>query len=786
MRSLARTAFLALAVVFAISALAQTPDVNAPIQVQRYQAPVRVACVGDSITAGSGTKVRELESYPAQLQRMLDEHTWLVGNFGVSGATLMNRGDKPYQKLPVFQDALKFDPDVVIVMLGTNDSKPQNWRFKEQFVADYRDLLGRFKALPKVPRIFICRPVVVIGAGAFGINGDAVAQELPLIDAIAKDAQVGVIDMRGALASREDLLPDHVHPNTEGANLLARAAYRALTGGEFVGTLAPVVHSEGKLLVVPQTPPRGDEAPWNPDGGDGTYRNPVLFADYSDPDAIRVGDDFYLVASSFMAAPGLPILHSKDLVNWTLINHALPRQVPDDHFSVPRHGEGVWAPAIRHHTGRFWIFYPDPDFGIYVTTAQDPAGAWTPPVLVKAGLGLIDPCPFWDDDGQPYLIHAWAFSRAVVSNRLTLHKLSPDGTKVIDAGTTIIDGVKLPGWRTIEGPKLYRRHGYYYVFAPAGGVPAGYQAVFRAKNLYGPYEPRVVLAQGSTAINGPHQGAWVDTPTGEDWFLHFQDRGAFGRVVHLQPMVWRDDDWPVMGSDPKGIGKGEPVLGHAKPNVGRTYPVATPQTSDEFEGPALGLQWQWNANPRPEWAALDARPGFLRLSGVRAPQTRNDGAPATNNRYDAPNFLLQKFPAPEFMVTTELEYAPAAEGEFAGLAVFGYDYALFGLRRTADGLNLVLLVNPGANRPGAEEREAAAVAAKDGPVYLRVTVAKDATCRFSYSSDNRTFQPMGEPFKASRDRWIGAKVGLVASAPPSAVKTGYADFDWFRVRPVSD
>ena len=239
MKSFSRTALLAAAIIFAASTPAQTPDVNAPIPVQRYAAPVRVACVGDSITAGSGTKVRELESYPAQLQRMFDERSWLVGNFGVSGATLMNSGDKPYQKLPAFQDALKFNPDVVIVMLGTNDSKPQNWRFKEQFVADYLDLPGKIKALPKTPRIFICRPVAVIGAGNFSINGAAVAEELPLLDAIARDAQVGVIDMRGALGGEETLLPDHVHPSTAGANRLARAAYRALTGVEFAGTLAP-------------------------------------------------------------------------------------------------------------------------------------------------------------------------------------------------------------------------------------------------------------------------------------------------------------------------------------------------------------------------------------------------------------------------------------------------------------------------------------------------------------------------------------------------------------------
>jgi beta-xylosidase len=521
-------------------------------------------------------------------------------------------------------------------------------------------------------------------------------------------------------------------------------------------------------------------APWIPDRGDGTYQNPVLFADYSDPDAVRVSDDFYLVSSSFHATPGLPILHSKDLVNWTIINHVFAAQPPADHFSVPRHGEGVWAPAIRYHDGKFWVFYPDPDFGIYFSTAKNPAGEWTSPQLVKAGKGLIDPCPFWDDDGQLYLVHGWARSRAGIANLLTLHKLSPDGTKVLDAGEVIIDGNKIPDWTTLEGPKFYKRHSYYYVFAPSGGVTSGYQAVFRAKNIYGPYERRIVLEQGKTIINGPHQGAWVDTPKGEDWFLHFQDRGAYGRVVHLEPMIWRDDDWPVIGDDPDGDGKGQPVLVHAKPNVGRAYPITTPQISDEFNGKALGLQWQWNANPHDDWASLNAHPGVLRLASVPAPKTRNDGTSATKNIYDAPNFLLQKFPAPEFTVTTMLQFTPAAGGEFAGLTVFGFDYALLGLRRSADGLRLVYVVNRGANR-GAEEREVASVDAKNSTVYLRVSAGTGATCRFAYSFDNQTFTSIGEPFRASGDRWIGAKVGIIASAPSTATKTGYADFDWFHV-----
>src|SRR6187455_681887 len=147
---------------------------------------------------------------------------------------------------------------------------------------------------------------------------------------------------------------------------------------------------------------------WVSDLGNGNFKNPVLNADYSDPDAIRVGNDFYLVSSSFEDIPGLPVLHSYDLVNWTIIGHALKRQPPYDHFSTPRHGNGVWAPAIRYHNGEFYIYYPDPDFGIYLIKAKDMAGTWSEPILVYPGKGIIDPCPLWDDGGQAYLVHAFA------------------------------------------------------------------------------------------------------------------------------------------------------------------------------------------------------------------------------------------------------------------------------------------------------------------------------------------------------------------------------------------
>ena len=218
-----------------------------------------------------------------------------------------------------------------------------------------------------------------------------------------------------------------------------------------------------------------DPPPWNPNRPDGTFSNPVLHADYSDPDVVRVGPDYYMTSSSFSAVPGLPILHSKDLVNWSLVNHALPRLVPEDVFRVPRHGAGVWAPAIRHRAGKYWIYYPDPDFGIYAITAADPRGAWSKPMLVKQGKGLIDPCPLWDDDGRVYLVHAFARSRAGFANVLHLNRMNEEAMRVVDEGRVVIDGDRIPGYTTLEGPKFYKRNGWYYIFAPAGGVKQGWR-----------------------------------------------------------------------------------------------------------------------------------------------------------------------------------------------------------------------------------------------------------------------------------------------------------------------
>lgn len=556
--------------------------------------------------------------------------------------------------------------------------------------------------------------------------------------------------------------------------------------------IVKALFSLGLLAALPMAAQRKEYVSqvWVADRGDGTYQNPVLYADYSDPDACRVGNDFYMTSSSFNCLPGLQILHSNDLVNWRIIGAAIPyRLTPVSTPERPEHGNRVWAPAIRHHNGEFYIFWGDPDQGVFMTKARDPQGPWTEPVLVKAGQGIIDPCPLWDDDGQVYLVHAYAGSRAQLKSVIAICQLNEEATQAVTPSRIIFDGHE--AHPTCEGPKFYKKNGYYYIFHPAGGVVAGWQVVLRSKNVYGPYECKTVLAQGNTSVNGPHQGAWVDTPTGEDWFLHFQDVGAYGRLVHLQPMKWKDG-WPVIGTDPDGDGCGEPVLSHRKPDVGRTYPVCTPQESDEFDGYTLSPQWQWHANINEKWAYYAGNRGFVRLYSYPV-------VPQYRNLWDVANLLLQKTPAPNFTATMKLTFSSTKQykGERTGLVVMGMDYAALVLENTAGGLTLSQVVCHGADK-GQPEQVNASVGLKEGTVYLRVKFGCDGrkiaqsegghnllvTCDFSYSTDGRTFSPLGTTFQAREGKWIGVKVGTFCTRP--AIKAndgGWADVDWFRITP---
>ena len=512
---------------------------------------------------------------------------------------------------------------------------------------------------------------------------------------------------------------------------------------------------------------------WVADNGDGTYKNPIIYADYSDPDVVRVGDDYYMTASSFNAVPGLPILHSKDMVNWKLINHALPQLVPNDTFKFPQHGNGVWAPSIRYHNNEYYIYWGDPDFGIYMVKTKNPFLKWDEPILVLEGKGLIDPCPLWDDNGDVYLVHAWAGSRAGVKSLLTVNNMNSEGTKAIDLGVHVFDGhEKHP---TIEGPKFYKRNGYYYIFAPAGGVATGWQLVLRSKYIYGPYEEKIVLEQGSTKINGPHQGAWVHTQTGENWFYHFQDLEAYGRVVHLQPMTWKND-WPVMGKDLDGNGIGEPVLSYKKPNIGKIYSIETLAETDDFNGFNIGLQWQWNANSNVLWHAKLPGNDYLRLFSIKVPEDYK-------NLWMVPNLLLQKFPAPSFTASTKITLIPeeAKTGKTAGLIIMGMDYTTLSITHDENGYYIQQTEAIKAI-DGAEEKVINKERLKTNTAYLKVEVsAPDAMCQFSFSENGKKFNKIGKPFKAQPGKWIGAKVGLFSVSTQDSKTGGYADVAYFRV-----
>ena len=512
---------------------------------------------------------------------------------------------------------------------------------------------------------------------------------------------------------------------------------------------------------------------WVADLGNGKYKNPVLYADYSDPDVCRVGEDYYMTASSFNCVPGLPILHSKDLVNWRIVGHAINR-MPDCaiYGEGVNHGGNVWAPSIRYHNGEYYIYYGDPDIGIFMTKTKDPSGEWDSLTLVKKGKGLIDPCPLFDDDGQVYLVHAFAGSRAGIKSLLSITRLTSDGKRTIGESRIIYDGHDTDP--TIEGPKFYKRNGYYYIFAPAGGVATGWQLAMRSKNVYGPYERKVVMTQDKTITNGPHQGAWIDTPTGEDWFVHFQDVGVFGRVIHLQPMIWKDD-WCVIGEDEDKDGCGNPVLTYRKPNVGKTYSLSTPAESDDFNTNTLGLQWQWHSNPQDWWYFANKEKGCLNLYSVPLPDNYK-------NMWDVPNLLLQKTPASEFTATMKMTLKPDKrfKGEMAGLVVMGLDYGVITLRNEENGYKLTQAECLKADKGNAEKVNEQ-VNLSDSTVYLKVKVNSKAQCQFYYSIDGRKFIKIGDLFQAREGKWIGAKIGMFCLRPIKGNDGGSAEIDWFRL-----
>ncbi len=447
--------------------------------------------------------------------------------------------------------------------------------------------------------------------------------------------------------------------------------------------------------------------PWSPDLGNGNYKNPIIYADYSDPDVISVGEDFYMVASSFNCTP-----------------------------------------------------YD----GLFVATADHPSKKWTLKHIVKVD-NWEDPCPLWDDDGNAYLVRS-----KLCGNALYLHKMSNDGMKILDNGIEIFRDKHQP---TIEGPKFLKKDGYYYIFAPAGGVTNGWQTVLRSQNIYGPFEFKEVLHSGNTDINGPHQGGVLELESGEWWFIHFQDKDMYGRIVHLQPMSW-SGGWPLIGVDQNNDAIGEPIAEFKKPDVGKEYPKIQPQTSDEFDGEKIGLQWQWHANFQKEWYSLDKKKDILRLNSVKN-ITQN------GNFWYVPNLLMQKFPAPEFTVTTKVSFNPDLEGEQAGLVVMGNSWGYISIIKS-QGAFYIRTFEGIHDRCDEAGFETGNVKIDKPECYFRLVVKNGGMYQFSYSFDNERFILLGRPAKASKGRWIGAKVGLFCLNPNMQDSMGFAEFEWFRIK----
>lgn len=491
------------------------------------------------------------------------------------------------------------------------------------------------------------------------------------------------------------------------------------------------------------------------DLGNGTFANPVLFMDYSDPDVIRVGNKYYMTGSEFHYM-GMQMLESDDMVNWRIIGQVYSQIDQDIFRNMNGYGKGTWAPSLRYHNGRFYIFVCMPDTGLYMTSSEKPEGPWEPLYHVKDIAGWEDPCPLWDEDGNAWLGHSILGAGPII-----VHRMSQDGKTLLDDGKVVYKGP------VAEGTKFHIRDGYYYLSIPEGGVGKGWQKVLRSKNVYGPYEGKRVLEQGSTNVNGPHQGALVDTPNGEWWFFHFQDRVPQGRVVHLQPVSWPKGEFPTIGKDYDGNGIGEPMKMVNKPNTGKKKKPSHPQTDDKFQHGKLGLQWQVNHNPVPGCITLTQRKGMLGIMATKAEKLSN-----------ARNTLTQKTLGNKGIATVMVDYREISQGQRMGMACLGKNMVGAGVEKVDvngdDKIQLYFEYN--GNQTILKDLDNS-----KKRIWIRLNIdAINNKHQFSYSTDGKQFINMGQDFEERNSAWKGSRVGLYSYTDKD--KGGMAYFDNFEYK----
>ena len=473
----------------------------------------------------------------------------------------------------------------------------------------------------------------------------------------------------------------------------------------------------------------------------------VVYSDYSDPDVCEGDDgDYWMTASSFQCSPGLPILHSRDLVHWELVNYAVELVPPTEKYVDVQHGCGIWAPSIRKHGDTYYIYWGDPDYGVYMVKAKDPRGKWSEPLLVLEGKGIIDPCPLWDDDGRVYLVNAWANSRCGFNSVLTVRELSADGTRVVGMPMMVYDG-QTEGNHTIEGPKFYKHDGFYYILAPAGGVEKGWQVALRSKDVLGGYESKRVFDH-----EGIHQGGLIG-----DKFVCFQERGAYGRILHTLDVEWKDG-WPMM-------------------KVHKPAYKATPVVWGGDEARAKTGLYHWHANYRDVF-------GFLTDEGVRV--YGHNVSEGFVNMWEVPNLYMKKFDGEVFCDTLHTTITANADGQQSGFIIMGRDYCRLSVEKVGEEFVLKRIVCKDADKGGVEEAEVVArVKAKkynagamdnyECKVSFAMRCDKGALCHLSYSLDGgKTFAEL-PTFQAREGKWIGAKYGVFSIAPQGKPR-GWIEF----------
>jgi len=484
----------------------------------------------------------------------------------------------------------------------------------------------------------------------------------------------------------------------------------------------------------------------------------IVYSDYSDPDiCVGTNGDYWMTASSFQCTPGLPIMHSTDLIHWEVVNYALSSLVPIEHYNEVQHGNGVWAPSIRYHQGTFYIYWGDPDYGVFMVKTSDPLGKWDDPVLVMPAKGVIDTCPLWDEDGKAYLVNGWANSRCGFNSVLTVRELSPDGSKVISQPVMIYDGLE-NGDYTIEGPKFYKKNGYYYILAPAGGVGDGWQVALRSKNVFGPYERKIVFNH-----DGIHQGGWIvpnehendNLPGTSGSFICFQERGAYGRILHLLDVEMKDG-WPMMK-----------YHGSLKSHHNLTYP-------------SRQLQYQWHANYQDHF-------GFALSDNVTRVYSHLT-AGKYRNMWDVPNLYLKKFDGETFTDTLHLQVRASASGQQSGIIIMGRDYVRYSVDFLGEAFTLNRYLCADADKGKSET--VTPLVTDIPPKYIPlgsktiygcsadfiIKCQKGGVCQISYRINQDKWQSASSTFQAREGKWIGAKYGVFSVNTQDNTSRGWCQF----------